>query len=173
MAHHGIVVEALSRQTLLFFRRMGPEMHSSRVEPDEKGFVVLGGALNKLLRTVEKLEIDRLHAFFIERAGIGHATVGKAVHNPSGSKALTKGGVLGVVRILRLLLGIQVVEVAEELVKPVLGGQKLIAVTEMVLAKLPRGIALFFEERGEGHILRPDAQISARHTDLGQTGANR
>ena len=152
---------------------MGPEVHSGRVEPNKKGFVVLGGTLNKLLRTIEKLEVDRLHAFFIERPGISYAPIRKAVHNAPRSKPLTEGGVLGIVGIFGLLLGIQVIEVAKELVKPVLGGQKLIAVTQVVLAKLPRGIALFFQERGEGHILRPDTQVSARHPHLGQAGANR
>ena len=43
-----------------------------------------------------------------------------------------------VVRVLRVLLGVQVVEVAEELVEPVDGRQELVLVPEVVLAELRR-----------------------------------
>ena len=107
---------------------MRPKMHASGVKPYEERLVILRCALNKLLGAVEELKIDRLHALFVERSGIRYATVGKAVDDSAGPKALTKSRGLGVVRILRFLLGIQVVEVAEELVKTVLGGQELVAV---------------------------------------------
>ena len=53
---------------------------------------------------------------------------------------LPKLGVLlrvGIVRVLRLLLGVQVVEVAEELVEAVRRRQVLVAVAEVVLPELP------------------------------------
>ena len=128
VTHHGVVIKPLTGQALFLFRGMRPKMHASGVEPNEERLVILRCALNKLLGAVEELKIDRLHALFVERSGIRHATVGKAVDDSAGPKALTKSRVLGVVRILRFLLGIQVVEVAEELVKTVLGGQELVAV---------------------------------------------
>ena len=42
----------------------------------------------------------------------------------SRSKVLFKFGILWVIRIFRFFLGVQVVEVAEELVKAVIGGKK-------------------------------------------------
>ena len=51
---------------------------------------------------------------------------------------------------LRLLLGVEVVEVAEELVEAVLGRQVLVAVAEMVLAELAGGIALRLHHVGDG-----------------------
>ena len=45
------------------------------------------------------------------------------------------------VRPLRLLFGIQVIQVAEELVEAVLGRQVLIAVAQMVLAELSGRVA--------------------------------
>ena len=63
---------------------------------------------------------------------------------PRGPKFLRKFGevLLGrVVVELGLLLGVEVVEVAEELVEAVHGRQELVAVAEVVLAELPGGVA--------------------------------
>ena len=47
-----------------------------------------------------------------------------------------------IVALLRLLLGVEVVEVAEELVEAVHRRQELVAVAEVVLAELARGVSL-------------------------------
>jgi hypothetical protein len=52
------------------------------------------------------------------------------------SELLPELRVLRIVDVLRLLLGVEMVEVAEELVESVHGGQELVAVAEMVLAEL-------------------------------------
>jgi hypothetical protein len=57
-----------------------------------------------------------------------------------------------VVLVLRLLLGVEVVEVAEELVEAVVGGQVLVAVAEVVLAELAGGVALRLEQAGDGRV---------------------
>jgi hypothetical protein len=58
-----------------------------------------------------------------------------------------------VVRKLRLLLGVQVVEVAEELVEAVRGGQVLVQVAKVILAELPRRVAEWLEQLGDRRIL--------------------
>jgi len=45
-------------------------------------------------------------------------------------------GVFRVVRVFRFFLGVEVVQVAVELVEPVNGGEELVAIAEMVLAEL-------------------------------------
>ena len=55
--------------------------------------------------------------------------------------------VSGVVRHLRLFLGVEVIEVAEELIEAVIGGQHVIEIAEMVLAELAGGVALVLEQR--------------------------
>jgi hypothetical protein len=50
--------------------------------------------------------------------------------------------------MLRFVLGVQVVEVAEELVEAVYGRQELVAVAEMVLAELCGSITLRLEQLG-------------------------
>jgi hypothetical protein len=62
---------------------------------------------------------------------------------------------LRVVRVLRVLLGVQVVEVAEELVEAVDGRQELVPVAEVILAELPRRVAVVLQELGDRRILGP------------------
>ena len=57
---------------------------------------------------------------------------------PRGPKRFAELRVLRIVGVLRLLLGIEVIEVAEELVEAVVGRQELVLVAEMVLAELAR-----------------------------------
>ena len=54
----------------------------------------------------------------------------------AGPKALLELRVFRVVWVLRLFFGIEVIQVAEELVEAVYCRQELIPITEMVLAKL-------------------------------------
>jgi hypothetical protein len=61
------------------------------------------------------------------------------------------------VRRLRILLGVEVVEVAEELVEPVDGGQELVAVAEVVLAELPCRVAERLQELRDRRVLRLQA----------------
>ena len=63
---------------------------------------------------------------------------------------------------LRLLLGIEVVEIAEELVEAVIGRQILIAVAEMVLAELAGRIAQRLKRLGDGDVALLQANRRAR-----------
>ena len=68
---------------------------------------------------------------------------------------------------VRVFHRVEVIEVAEELIKAVDGGQELIEITEMVLAELPGGITLRFERGGDGAGLRRHADVGARLADRG------
>ena len=151
---------------------MRPKVHAGRVEPHKKGLVFFRSALNELLRAVQKLEVDGFHAFFVKRTGIGHAAVRKTVHHTARPEAFAEGWVPRVVGVLGLFFCVQVIKIAKELVKAVLSWQELIAITKVVLAKLPRCIALLFQQRGEGHILRADTEIRAGHTHFGKASAD-
>ena len=59
-----------------------------------------------------------------------------AVQHAARAVLRAERGVFGIIWVLRLLLGIQVVKIAVELIEAVNRGQKLIAVAEMVLAEL-------------------------------------
>ena len=75
--------------------------------------------------------------------------------------------------MLRLFLGIEVIEVSIELIKAVIGRQHLVTVAKMVLAELPGDIAPRFEERGNRGVFGPHALRGAGQADLGQAGTNR
>ena len=75
--------------------------------------------------------------------------------------------------MLRLLLGVEVVEIAEKLVEAVVRGQHLVAVAEVVLAELAGHVALRLEHRRDRRILGPHALGGAGKSDLGQAGADR
>ena len=60
---------------------------------------------------------------------------------PRGPYCLPEARILRVEIAFRLLLGIEMVEVAEELVEAVLGRQVLVLVAQMVLAELAGRIA--------------------------------
>ena len=64
------------------------------------------------------------------------------------------------------------IEVAEELVEAVDGGQELIEVAQVVLAELAGGVALRFERGGNGAGLRRKAGLGARLADRGHAGAD-
>ena len=65
------------------------------------------------------------------------------------------------------------IEIAEELIESMGGGQIPVFITEMVFAELAGGVAQGFKQLGDGDILGLKADIGARHTDFGQTGAVR
>ena len=75
--------------------------------------------------------------------------------------------------MLGLLLGVEVVEVAEELVEPVHRGQELVAVAQMVLAELAGGIAQRLERLRNRDVLEAQAEVGGRQPDLGEAGAQR
>ena len=80
--------------------------------------------------------------------------------------------VRGVVGKFRLLFGIEVVEVAEELVEAVRGRQERVLVAQVVLAELAGGVTQRLEQLGDGRVLRLQADVGARQADLGQAGAD-
>ena len=123
---------------------MGTEMHGDGVKPDKEGFVVLMLAFDKALGRSQELFIHRLHALLCQRAGIFDAAIGVTVQHAPGAEVFPEVGKVffrGVIPQLRLFLGVQVIEVAEELVEPVVSGQEFILIAEVVLAKLTGGIA--------------------------------
>ena len=73
--------------------------------------------------------------------------------------------------VLRILFRIQVIQVAEEFVEAMDGGQIFVAIAEMVLAELPGCVAERLQSLGNGDIaiLQPD--LRAGNADFRQTGA--
>ena len=81
--------------------------------------------------------------------------------------------ILGPVRAFGFFLGIEVVEVAEKLVKTMIGRQVLVAVAQVVFTELCSGVALGFERLGDGDIALLQAYRCSRYADFGQACAQR
>ncbi len=96
---------------------------------------------------------------------------GLALQHAARAELRLELGVLRIVGMLRLVLGVEVVEVAEELVEPVDRRQELVAVAEVVLAELAGRVALRLEQVGERRVLLGEPFLGARQADLQQAGA--
>ena len=81
--------------------------------------------------------------------------------------------VLRVVKPVRVRHGIEVVQVAEEFVEAMDGGQVFVQIAQMVLAELPGSVALGLKHRGQGDGLIRHAHIGSGLSHRGQTGADR
>ncbi len=169
---HAVRVLALTvAQAAVLVLDVRAEVHARRVPPEEEGLIAAGHLLEVLERAPGDLVVDRLHALLGERAGVldllRPVGLRPAVDDAARAEALLELGVLGVVLELRLLLGVEVVQVAEELVEAVVGRQMLVEIAEMVLAELRGGVAERLEEFGDGRILRLQTEVRAGHPDLG------
>ena len=126
---------------------------------------------------VGDLLVDGLHALLGQRAGVSIVCPplpsASAVQHAARAELLLERRILRIVGQLRLFLGVQVIEVAEELVEAVHGRQVLVPVAEVVLAELAGGVAERLEQFGDGRIFLLQADRGAGHADLGQAGADR
>ena len=164
------------------------QVHARRVEPAEER---LAGRLLPLHEVDGRgggLVVDRLHALLGERAGVldrlladlAEARIdGRVVHvgrlapqHAARPELGAVGRVLRIVGQLRLFLGVEVVEVAEELVEAVDGRQRLVAVADVVLAELAGGVAEVLEQAADRGIELAHAHRRAGEADLGQPGAD-
>ena len=147
--------------------------------------------LMKSLARADGLVVDRLHPLLRQRSRVLDPLLADATVSPmlarvvlarSPSEWITPRGrkrslkqreVLRrrPVGQLRLLLGVEVVEVAEELVEPVDRGQVLVEVAEMVLAELPGRVAQRLEQLGDRDVLGLQPDVGAWHADLAQPRA--
>ena len=130
-----------------------------------------------------------LHPLFGERTGVGDLLlsdapparvdrrvvgVGRpAMHHAARTEHLFELRILRIIRQFGFFLGVEVVQVAEELIEPVNGRQKLVAVAEVVLSELARSIAKRLEQFGDRRVLRLQADGCPGHSDFCQAGADR
>src|SRR5262245_19353303 len=169
---------------------MSAEMHVRKVDPEEEGLAGLGLPLDEIGGTGGNVVVDRFHPLFCERAGVVdglpadpaealvHRRVigvgGLAVHYAARTEPFAKVRKVLRVRVIwqfRLFLGVQVVEVAEELVETVDRRQIFVAVAEVVLAHLAGRISQWLQELGDGRVFLVETNRSGRQTDFGQPGA--
>ena len=163
--HHAVGIEAQPRLSLRLLLQVGEDVHAGRVPPAEERLAVRVGLLDELQARVEELLVHRLHALDRQRSGVldllRAVWIGPAVQDAARAELLLELGVLRIVRVLRLLLRVQVVEVAEELVEAVGGGQELVAVAQVVLAELAGDVTQRLEQLGDRRVFGPQAEVGA------------
>ncbi len=105
----------------------------------------------------EEFLVDRFHPLGVERAGVlddllADAPEGRidgrivavarlALEDAARPELRAEARVLRIVGILRLLFGVEVIEIAEEFIEAMHRRQMLVAVAQMVLAELAGGVA--------------------------------
>jgi hypothetical protein len=157
---------------------MGAEVHVRRVEPEEERFAVVVRALDEIPCCRSEFIVHRLHSLSGQRPGVFDClpafAVRPAVQHPAGAEVLAEVGEVlrcWIVPQLRFLFGIQVIEVAEELIETVHRRQMLIPVAQMVLAELAGGVAMRLEQLGDGRVLGTHPHGGARQAHLAQPRA--
>ena len=164
-------------------------MHAGGIEPGEKWFLVPVRSIDKVERGGEKFLVHCLHALLGKRAGIGAALLAplaetrifarrirdgrRAAQNAARTETQLELSILRIVRVLGLVLGIQMIEIAEELVKTVDRRQKLIAVAEMVLAELSGHVTLRLEQLGERRVFLRQPLLRSWQAYFEKPGAQR
>ena len=144
------------------------EVHSCGIPPDEERLVGLVGLSDELLGTDRHLFVDGLHSLLRQRTGVLDATVGERVDDTSGTESIAELRILRIVRVLRFILSAEVVQVAVELVKPMVRREVLILVTEVVLAELSCSVTKRLEHLRDRRVLRLESKVRPWHTDLRQ-----
>ena len=166
---------------------MREDVHARGVHPGEERLVGLRLPRHEVDGGSRSLVVDRLHPLAVERTGvldglladlapmrlIGEiiSDAGLAFHDATWR--VSAGVCLVVLRPIgtfRLLLGIQVIEVAEELVEAVNAGKEFVPVAEMVLAELAGGVAERLKRFGDGDVCCLESDGRTGNTDFRHAG---
>ena len=161
---------------------VGAEVHAGAVPPAEERFALLVHASDEILGGGDGFLINGLHALLGQRTGVldglAALAVGLAMEHTARTERLAKGfavgqlHVAGVVLVFRFLLGIEVIEVAEEFIEAVHGRQVFVAVALVVLAELSGGVAEALHDGGHGDVGFLPAFRRTREADLGHASAD-
>ena len=154
------------RCAAVLFLDVGPEVHPGGIHPDKERCSGFDLTLHEVDGRGGGFLIDRFHTLLGQRAGILDLAIGRSADDAARAKAFAELFILRIVEVLRFFLGIQVIEVAEEFVKAMFGGQMFVAVAEVVLAELPCRIAVIFQGRSDRDIDCLHTGLRARQTDL-------
>jgi hypothetical protein len=103
------------------------------------------------------------------RLGFDHAARAEGLEK---GLAVGQHEIGGIIAVLRFLLGVQVVEVSEELVETMLGRQVFVTVALVVFAELAGGVAEALEHGGDGDVGFLPPLLGVGHADFRHPGAD-
>ena len=149
---------------------MREHVHARRVEVTQPRHVLLGLPLHEVERGGQELLVHRLHPLPGERTGVldslladlaEHRIDGRivlvgrfALEDAARPELLSEIRVLRVVGVFGLFLGVQVIQIAEELIEAMHRRQVLVAIAEVVLAELAGGVTEVLEDLCDRRVLR-------------------
>ena len=142
--HHPVGILGLrgqARRAAVLVPHMGAKMHPRRAHPNEKGLLRLHLPLYEIDRRAGRFVVDGFHPLLGQRPGVLDRSAGARLDDAARAEFLAELRVAGIGPLLGLLLGVQMIEVAEKLVEAVGGRQILVAIAEMVLTELACRIA--------------------------------
>ena len=161
MLNHPVRIDSQSGHAFGFLFQVGPDVHAGSVEPDEPWLVLFIIALDEIDRPLEHFFVDRFHPLASKWASVLYSLAPirqrLAADYTARTKLFLEGGILRVIRVLRLLFSIQVIEISKELIEAVYGWQMLIEIAEMVLPELASSVSVGFQEFCQGGVLRLEA----------------
>ena len=186
----GVVITGeLPRLLAILLGHSREGVHARRREPHEERLPFRVSLIHKLCPFRDEFQINGFHTLSRERSGVDdpllahHAEAGVnrlifrfgriGVHHPSRPVTLLELRVARVIFVFRFFLGVQVVQVAEELVEPVNRGQVFVPVTQVVLAELACRVALRLQDFGDGGVVRLHAHRPPDHADRRQARPDR
>ena len=160
---HAVCIKTKSSLAIPLLAETCPDVHARCIVPYEERLLRLYGPLNEVYRALKELTIGRFHAFAGEGSCILNLAIGVTANNSTWSEFLVELAILRVMVGFRLFLGIEVIEIAEELVEAMCCRQILVKITKVVLAKLGAGVTQRLEQFGKRWVLVLQALIRARH----------
>jgi len=185
---HGVVIRALESPGLPHALWLGvsAQVHVGEVHPDKDRLASLVLPLDEIHGPVRDVVVDRHHPLGGQRTGVladlladfaeprvrGRVVLVRRLAVEHASRAVfgAKRRVLRVIRKLRLLFGVQVIQVAVKLVEPMHGRQEFVAIAQVVLAELPGRIAERLEHLGDRWVFLPQAQSGCWQSNLCHAG---
>ena len=186
---HAVVVFAVAVRVApaMFGPHMRPQMHPRAVPPTEEWLVAGVLTFHEVDRGGGGFIVNGLHPFLGQRTGVFDSLLADRAEPRIDRGIIFAGGFafqhtaraefLHVFRVLRIIgqfgffLGVEVIKVSEELIKAVDSGQAFVAVTDMVLTKLPGRVAETFHDSPNGRVELAHAHRCTRESYLGEAGA--
>ena len=117
-------------------------MHTRKVHPAKEWRPSLGLFRDEVRARLSRLVVDSLHPLNVQWASVLDLAIRKRVEDAARVVTFKEIGIVTKpIGTFGLLFGVEVVQVAEELIEAVFGRQKFVTVAEVILAKLSRSVA--------------------------------
>ena len=108
------VLDAGARDAAVFLLDMDEHVLARGVVPQEERLAVLGAAIEEIQRIGEDFVVERLHPLGGQRAFVLRRAVGRAGNDAARIELLAELGIGRPVRVFEVLVGVEVIEAAED-----------------------------------------------------------